>query len=217
MQTIIVNVPGWCGPPACNEDGSFAEVQCCGSTGECYCVDRKGKEIVGTRQKGRPTCERDLSACEQDRLQSNAARVGRFVPECLEDDERKPEPHNYERAEPREISVLAGDLAESTSWTVEDPRAASNTSQYSAYANPPATTSQAMASKSSESSSPEESSSATSKRVYEKWTNDEQKILVNLWAENFERIESKDSRKVWDSIAEQINKKFKGIEVTSNH
>ncbi|KAK3755158.1 hypothetical protein QZH41_001693 [Actinostola sp. cb2023] len=66
-----------------------------------------------------------------------------------------------------------------------------------------------MASKSSESSSPEESSSATSKRVYEKWTNDEQKILVNLWAENFERIESKDSRKVWDSIAEQINKKFK--------
>lgn len=57
LQAIIVNIPGWCGPPACKPDGSFEEVQCCVSTGECYCVDREGKEVEETQQNGKPDCE----------------------------------------------------------------------------------------------------------------------------------------------------------------
>ncbi|KAK3707302.1 hypothetical protein QZH41_004241 [Actinostola sp. cb2023] len=55
----------------------------------------------------------------------------------------------------------------------------------------------------------ESDSSGHGKRVYEKWTQEEQKLLVNLWAEDFDRIESKDSRKVWDEIADKINKNCK--------
>lgn len=54
-----------------------------------------------------------------------------------------------------------------------------------------------------------ETESSIAKRVYEKWTDPEQKLLVNLWAENLERLESKDARKVWDEIAAKINKAFK--------
>nr|AAF02722.1 equistatin precursor [Actinia equina]AAO12123.1 equistatin [synthetic construct] len=92
MQAIIVNVPGWCGPPSCKADGSFDEVQCCASNGECYCVDKKGKELEGTRQQGRPTCERHLSECEEARIKahSNSLRVEMFVPECLEDGSYNP-------------------------------------------------------------------------------------------------------------------------------
>ncbi|KXJ12339.1 Equistatin [Exaiptasia diaphana] len=56
QQTIVINIPGSCGPPSCNDDGSFADVQCCASTGYCHCVDKNGKEIVGTKQRGRPSC-----------------------------------------------------------------------------------------------------------------------------------------------------------------
>ena len=57
LQTIIVNLPGWCGPPQCKPDGSFEEIQCCASTGKCYCVDREGKKVEGTEQNGKPDCE----------------------------------------------------------------------------------------------------------------------------------------------------------------
>ena len=57
LQTIIVNLPGWCGPPQCRPDGSFEETQCCASTGKCYCVDREGKKVEGTEQNGKPDCE----------------------------------------------------------------------------------------------------------------------------------------------------------------
>ena len=57
LQAIIVNLPGWCGPPQCKPDGSFEEVQCCASTGKCYCVDREGKKVEGTEQNGKPDCE----------------------------------------------------------------------------------------------------------------------------------------------------------------
>ena len=57
LQAIIVNVPGWCGPPRCKPDGSFEEVQCCANTGKCYCVDKKGKKIEGTEKSGQPDCE----------------------------------------------------------------------------------------------------------------------------------------------------------------
>lgn len=35
--------------PRCKLDGQYEEVQCQGSTGECWCVDKDGKEIPGTR------------------------------------------------------------------------------------------------------------------------------------------------------------------------
>ena len=35
--------------PRCKLDGQYEEVQCDGSTGECWCVDSDGKELPGTR------------------------------------------------------------------------------------------------------------------------------------------------------------------------
>ena len=49
---------------------------------------------------------------------------------------------------------------------------------------------------------------ALPKKQYDTWTKEEQKTLVNLWAERHERLESKDARKVWDEIAQEIDRKF---------
>ena len=35
--------------PRCKLDGQYEEVQCQGSTRECWCVDHDGKELRGTR------------------------------------------------------------------------------------------------------------------------------------------------------------------------
>ncbi|XP_005795282.1 nidogen-1 [Xiphophorus maculatus] len=35
--------------PECDENGDYQPVQCFGSTGQCWCVDRNGQEIPGTR------------------------------------------------------------------------------------------------------------------------------------------------------------------------
>lgn len=35
--------------PECDENGDYRPVQCFGSTGQCWCVDRNGQEIPGTR------------------------------------------------------------------------------------------------------------------------------------------------------------------------
>ena len=35
--------------PRCKLDGQYEEVQCEGSTGQCWCVDKDGKELPGTR------------------------------------------------------------------------------------------------------------------------------------------------------------------------
>lgn len=37
--------------PQCREDGSFEPKQCDGSIGYCWCVDKNGDEISGTRTK----------------------------------------------------------------------------------------------------------------------------------------------------------------------
>ena len=42
--------------PKCQESGEFESVQCWGSTGNCWCVDKDGREIVGTSQRGKPDC-----------------------------------------------------------------------------------------------------------------------------------------------------------------
>ena len=55
------------------------------------------------------------------------------------------------------------------------------------------------------------SSSAEERRVYAHWSNDEEKMLMHyaLWAEHCDRLESKEARKAWEDIAEEImNDKF---------
>ena len=42
--------------PQCNEDGSYARVQCWGSTGYCWCASEDGTEWPGTRVRGQPKC-----------------------------------------------------------------------------------------------------------------------------------------------------------------
>lgn len=45
--------------PTCDENGAYEPMQCHGSTGYCWCVDRNGQEISGTRSGpgSRPMCE----------------------------------------------------------------------------------------------------------------------------------------------------------------
>ena len=45
----------------------------------------------------------------------------------------------------------------------------------------------------------------TSKKLYDTWTKEEQKLLVQLWAEHFERLESKDAKKIWQIICDELN------------
>ncbi|KAE8280427.1 Nidogen-1 [Larimichthys crocea] len=44
--------------PTCDENGAYEPMQCHGSTGYCWCVDRNGQEISGTRSgpDSRPMC-----------------------------------------------------------------------------------------------------------------------------------------------------------------
>ena len=43
--------------PKCESDGSYSQVQCLDSSQYCWCVDKTGKEIHGTRVRGsRPRC-----------------------------------------------------------------------------------------------------------------------------------------------------------------
>ena len=42
--------------PECRPDGSYAPEQCDKSTGQCWCVDKNGNELVGTRANGRRFC-----------------------------------------------------------------------------------------------------------------------------------------------------------------
>ena len=44
--------------PQCSEDGSFQQVQCYGSTGYCWCVDRQGMALQATMTRGLPDCNR---------------------------------------------------------------------------------------------------------------------------------------------------------------
>ena len=51
------------------------------------------------------------------------------------------------------------------------------------------------------------------KANYDKWTNKEQSFLVDLWAEKHNRLESKDARKVWQEICDEMKLNF-GIKKT---
>ncbi|XP_051506488.1 CD74 molecule, major histocompatibility complex, class II invariant chain a isoform X2 [Myxocyprinus asiaticus] len=43
--------------PQCDEQGNYLPLQCWHSTGYCWCVDKDGNEIKGTRIRGRPKCD----------------------------------------------------------------------------------------------------------------------------------------------------------------
>eukprot|EP00064_Thunnus_orientalis_P004171 superscaffoldBa00000372_g4182 len=45
--------------PRCTEEGYFKPTQCHGSTGQCWCVDKYGNEIAGSRKQGNPNCDED--------------------------------------------------------------------------------------------------------------------------------------------------------------
>ena len=44
--------------PQCKSDGSFKEKQCYPSTGQCWCVDKNGREIEKTRTRRPLNCSR---------------------------------------------------------------------------------------------------------------------------------------------------------------
>lgn len=44
--------------PSCQQDGSFSELQCHGSTGFCWCVDVRTGQPVTNGTRGRPACSR---------------------------------------------------------------------------------------------------------------------------------------------------------------
>ncbi|XP_059814006.1 nidogen-2 isoform X2 [Hypanus sabinus] len=86
--------------PQCDDEGNFRPMQCHSSTGHCWCVDKNGLEITGTRTapgSAQPRCglpvanERPKSACEQQRERTQAEinlrgpLVGLYIPQC--DDE----------------------------------------------------------------------------------------------------------------------------------
>lgn len=45
--------------PECDEHGHYVPTQCHGSSGYCWCVDRDGRELEGTRTRSgmRPPCK----------------------------------------------------------------------------------------------------------------------------------------------------------------
>ena len=53
-----------------------------------------------------------------------------------------------------------------------------------------------------------EDAAQSNRKQYDKWTNEEQKALINLWTDRHERLESKDARKIWEEIAWEINRRF---------
>lgn len=61
------------------------------------------------------------------------------------------------------------------------------------------------------------SSSAEERRVYARWSNDEEKMLLRLSAENFDRLESREARKAWDDIAKKMNDKFGSKRTTDKY
>ena len=73
---------------------------------------------------------------------------------------------------------------------------------------PPIAATERSPSPSTSSEGNETASSSTIRKSYDRWSDDEQKYLIELWAENFDQTESKDARVAWTEIAEKLNKRF---------
>lgn len=82
--------------PQCDSDGNYVPQQCHGSTGECWCVDRNGQEIPGTRtrpgstphQCGVPVpTQKPQTVCERWRQSllehyGGAPTAEQYIPQC---------------------------------------------------------------------------------------------------------------------------------------
>ncbi|XP_006866162.1 PREDICTED: testican-1 isoform X1 [Chrysochloris asiatica] len=76
--------------PRCNEEGYYKATQCHGSTGQCWCVDKYGNELAGSRKQGAVSCE------EEQETSGDFGSGGSVV--LLDDleDERELEPKDKE-------------------------------------------------------------------------------------------------------------------------
>ncbi|KAK3526720.1 hypothetical protein QTP70_032135 [Hemibagrus guttatus] len=79
--------------PRCTEDGYFKATQCHGSTGQCWCVDKYGNEIAGSRKQGKPICEED---------QETSGDFGSGGAVILLDDQEEEEPPQNRRRRQKE-------------------------------------------------------------------------------------------------------------------
>ena len=59
---------------------------------------------------------------------------------------------------------------------------------------------------SSSSTSLHPTSSAESKKAQDRWSKEDEKLLVQLWAEKHDQLESRESKKTWAWIAKKISK-----------
>jgi len=90
-EECLDNPPPGYASPRCKADGSYYDRQCLQTTGECWCVDRNGNEIPGTRSREKQDCSLLgwLSPCQIQRHQALGVRdvpvVGIHVPECKAD------------------------------------------------------------------------------------------------------------------------------------
>ena len=53
---VVPFVPPGAFIPRCNEEGYYKATQCHGSTGQCWCVDKYGNELAGSRKQGAVNC-----------------------------------------------------------------------------------------------------------------------------------------------------------------
>ncbi|KXJ25049.1 Equistatin [Exaiptasia diaphana] len=75
--------------PRCNVEGGFEEIQCHGLTGQCWCVDVNGIEIIGSVTFGtKPDCtaKAKMTSCERHRVvamgMTGKPSPSRYVPQC---------------------------------------------------------------------------------------------------------------------------------------
>lgn len=75
--------------PRCNEEGYYKATQCHGSTGQCWCVDKYGNELAGSRKQGTVSCG-EYSLPHQPRLTQGSSlgrghgRISRASSGCSE-------------------------------------------------------------------------------------------------------------------------------------